>query len=89
MERTHLVTWEAKATSCGCPAAGPQPHRAAWVEGRAGVAVGPKAEGVGAVARAELTPVTTSLIFPNGSNGILYQYPDRTDVTPLLSINMG
>ncbi|KFV05034.1 Pleckstrin homology domain-containing family M member 2, partial [Tauraco erythrolophus] len=23
------------------------------------------------------------------SNGILYQYPDRTDVTPLLSINMG
>lgn len=22
MERTHLVTWEAKATSCGCPAAG-------------------------------------------------------------------
>uniref|UniRef100_A0A9L0JY40 Pleckstrin homology domain-containing family M member 2 n=1 Tax=Equus asinus TaxID=9793 RepID=A0A9L0JY40_EQUAS len=23
------------------------------------------------------------------SNGILYQYPDRTDVTPLLSVNMG
>ena len=22
MERTHLVTWQAKATSCGCPAAG-------------------------------------------------------------------
>ncbi|XP_025711846.1 pleckstrin homology domain-containing family M member 2 isoform X2 [Callorhinus ursinus] len=23
------------------------------------------------------------------SNGILYQYPDRTDVTPLISVNMG
>lgn len=23
------------------------------------------------------------------SNGILYQYPDRTDVIPLLSVNMG
>ncbi|XP_032087857.1 pleckstrin homology domain-containing family M member 2 isoform X4 [Thamnophis elegans] len=23
------------------------------------------------------------------SNGILYQYPDRTDVTPLMSVNMG
>ncbi|XP_070812359.1 pleckstrin homology domain-containing family M member 2 isoform X1 [Pituophis catenifer annectens] len=23
------------------------------------------------------------------SNGILYQYPDRTDITPLLSVNMG
>lgn len=86
MERTHRVTWEAKATSCGCPAAGMQPHGAARLEGRA---VGPKAEGFCVVARAELTPVTTSLVFPNGSNGILYQYPDRTDVTPLLSINMG
>jgi len=57
--------------------------------GQGGSSRGPKAEGVCAVAGAELTAVTTSLIFPNGSNGILYQYPDRTDVTPLLSINMG
>lgn len=49
------------------------------------MAMGPQAED----ARAEMTPVTPSLIFQNGSNGILYQYPDRTDVTPLLSINMG
>lgn len=46
MARTHLVSWEDETTSCGCPAAGMQPHGAAWVEGRAGVAVGPEAEGV-------------------------------------------
>lgn len=49
------------------------------------MAVGPRAGDT----RTELTLVASSFIFPNGSNGILYQYPDRTDVTPLLSINMG
>lgn len=34
------------------------------------------------------TGLTPALLCPC-SNGILYQYPDRTDVTPLLSVNMG
>lgn len=31
----------------------------------------------------------TPAVLCSCSNGILYQYPDRTDVTPLLSVNMG
>ena len=34
------------------------------------------------------TGLTPAMLCPC-SNGILYQYPDRTDVTPLLSVNMG
>lgn len=34
------------------------------------------------------TGLTAAMLCPC-SNGILYQYPDRTDVTPLLSVNMG
>lgn len=34
------------------------------------------------------TDLTPAVLCPC-SNGILYQYPDRTDVTPLISVNMG